>query len=149
MNPNYRQAALAYRTAATRVHPLVAVVRLYDEAIRLIRKGSEAAQAKKPEQSFISINRASTILRGLSHNLNFGKGEELAQELLQAYTRNILALHISFGKPDAPERYRKIAAGLGELRDAWAVVAGMKTRQEEAEAIAAAKNNPPPGSKRN
>jgi flagellar protein FliS len=125
MNQMLDTAISAYRTAATQVHPLVAVVRLFDEALRRIRRAIEDSRARRMEDAYINISRASTILRGLNSNLRFDWDAELAATLRQTYIHNMVALHTSFGKRDAVERYTKIAEGLTELRDAWAALAGM------------------------
>lgn len=127
MMTSFQQAATAYRVAATQVHPLVAVVKLYDEALRRIARAVEDSRAKRMEDAFINISHACAILRGLSANLNFARGSDVAEALKQAYLQNMIALHSAFGKRDAPERYARIIAGLTELRDSWAIVAGMKT----------------------
>jgi|GEM_PF-1454118 len=121
---NLNQALAAYRNAAIQVTPIVAVVKLYDEALRRIRRAMQDTRDRKIEDAYINISRASLILRGLSSNLRFDKGQELAEILKQTYVANMIALHTSFGKPDAVERYERIAAGLTELRNAWAEIAG-------------------------
>jgi len=119
------QALSAYRVAASQGHPLVIVVKLYDEALRQIGKAMEQTEARRIEEAYLHITKASMILRGLSSNLRFDKAPELAQTLKETYVRNLVALHTSFGKPDALERYARIAIGLTELRNSWALGAGM------------------------
>lgn len=134
---NDLQAALAaYRNTARQVAPLRAVVRLYDEVLRRIGRAIEATEQRRVEEAYINISRASLVLRGLSSNLRFDHGEELAGVLKHTYVANMIALHTSFGKPDAVARYRRIAAGLRELRNAWAEIAGEPVL--EASGVAAA-----------
>ncbi|PTM61589.1 flagellar protein FliS [Phreatobacter oligotrophus] len=135
MTHRMSQAIGAYRSIATSVHPLVAVVRLFDEALVQIRRGIQATEAKRHEDSFIAIAKAGLVLQGLSHNLRFDRGPDVADALLTAYTKNTIALHAAYGRPDAIARYTAIAAGLAELRDAWASVAGMRTLAEEAQMV--------------
>lgn len=120
----------AYRAAATQVHPLVAVVKLFDETLRRISQAAQCLETKQFEDAYIHISRASLILRGLARNLRFDvggqAGEELSGTLKQAYVTNMIALHTAYGKKDASARYRRIRAGLLELRNSWAVVAGMR-----------------------
>lgn len=119
-----RDAAFAaYRASAATVHPRVAVVRLYDVALRSIREAIIANRARRVEDTYIAINKASQILRGLSSNV-VGDAE-MAATLRNVYLKNLLALHSAFGKRDCERRYVEIAAGLLELRNAWAEVAGM------------------------
>jgi flagellar protein FliS len=135
MNQRLTHAISAYRTTATRVHPLVAVVRLFDEALVQIRRAVQAIEARKHEDSFIAVAKAGLILQGLSHNLRFDRGGDVAETLLKAYSQNAIALHTAYGRPDAVARYRKIALGLAELRDAWASAAGMRSLAEEAQMV--------------
>lgn len=125
MTHNLNHAISAYKQVATQMHPLVAVVRLFDEALKRIGKAVDDTAEKRIEDAYININRASMILRGLSSNLRFDKGEDVAEALKKTYIANMIALHTAFGKPDAAERYGKIALGLTELRNAWAEAAGM------------------------
>lgn len=124
------QAALsAYRTAAAQVHPLVAVVKLYDEVLRRIGRAIEGTEAKRFEDAYIHVSRASLILRGLASNLRAdivgADGAEIVGVLKQTYVTNMIALHTSYGKKDAIQRYRNIRSGLLDLRNAWAQTAGV------------------------
>ena len=130
-NLGARQAASAYRQAATVLPPEMAVVRLYDCVIVLIQRTVDALEAKRRDEGFALVNRAAAILRGLSHVLNYERGGALAARLQKMYSKNIVALYGTLSKPDAPLRYRKLAEGLMEMRDAWATVAGMPTRAAE------------------
>ncbi|MBJ6988012.1 MULTISPECIES: flagellar protein FliS [unclassified Devosia] len=118
-------AVNAYRQAATQVHPMVAVVKLFDEVLRRIRRTQLDHQNKRMEDAYNNISRASLILRGLAANLRTEKGADMAETLKHTYIANMIAMNTAFGKPDAVERYDKIIEGLKELRNAWAEVAGM------------------------
>jgi flagellar protein FliS len=118
-------AVNAYRQAATQVHPMVAVVKLFDEVLRRIRRTQLDHQNKRMEDAYNNISRASLILRGLAANLRTEKGTDMAETLKHTYIANMIAMNTAFGKPDAVERYDKIIEGLKELRNAWAEVAGM------------------------
>lgn len=130
----HAQPLAAYRRVAAQVHPLVAVVKLYDEAIRQLRLAILATQDRRHEESHACITKSSTILRGLCHCLRFDKGEEVAQQLLKAYTYNIMAIHTAYGRRDAPARYEKIIWHLTDLRNAWAEIAGMTAKAQAAPA---------------
>lgn len=104
---------------------MVAVVRLFDEVLRRIRLAIRDTQDKKIEDAYIHISRASLILRGLAGNLRFEQDADLAKTLQNAYIQNMIALHTSFGKPDASQRYTSIMEGLTELRNSWASLAGL------------------------
>lgn len=126
-SPNY-QATQAYRSAAVSVPPLRALVMLYDGAILFLRKSVQAAEARRFEESHDYMIRATAILRGLSHHLDFARGGQVAERLHQTYHALIMACLTSFGRPDAALRYHRIIASLVELRDAWAYVAQTASR---------------------
>lgn len=130
MNLNSGLASSAYRRAATAVHPTVAVVRLYDEAILAITQAIRAFEAKAHETAYARVVRTAAILRGLDHALDHEVGGEVAERLHRVYGSYIMALHLNYGKPDVVARYEKLLVGLGELRDAWASIAGSKPRAE-------------------
>jgi flagellar protein FliS len=117
------QASGVYRRVAVVVPPLTAVVRLFDGAIVYLKRSIEAIEAKRLDVGHGHMTRATAILRGLKYHLDFDKGGELADHLAKTYTRLILSILRSFGRPDMADRFRKIIAALTDLRDAWASVA--------------------------
>jgi len=132
MSYSHSSAVSAYRAAAGQAHPMVAVVRLFDEVLRRIRLAIRDTEDKKIEDAYIHISRASLILRGLAGNLRFEQDADLAKTLQDAYIQNMIALHTAFGKPDMAERYAAIMAGLTELRNSWAEIAGFAPVQPPA-----------------
>jgi len=120
-------AANAYRSASLTVPPLTAVVMLYDCAIATLQRSTQAMEARRIEEAHNSLLRATAILRGLDYHLDFDRGGACAERLHTTYNSLILAALRAFGRPDARERYRKIIAGLTELRNAWAAIAGIPT----------------------
>lgn len=126
MNPYSGQASAAYRQAARAVHPTVAVVKCYDEALLALTQAIRAREAGEHELCFSKVLRTATVLRGLSHCLDFTKGGAVAERLSGVYRSYILALHLNYGKPDVVTRYAKLMDGLIELRDAWAGIAGVR-----------------------
>ena len=67
--------------------------------------------------------RATAILRGLSHNLDFTRGGAVAERLYTTYQSLIMACLRSFGRPNAKASFARIINGIAELRDAWKFVA--------------------------
>jgi flagellar secretion chaperone FliS len=122
-NPSNSYAAQAYRSASVAVPPLRAVIMMLDGAITFLQKSVQSSQDRKFEDSHNHMIRATTILRGLSHNLNFERGGEVAEGLHKTYHALIMACLRSFGRPDAPVLYRRIIDSLKEMRDAWITVA--------------------------
>jgi len=122
-NVRTQQAISAYRVASVAVPPAKVIVKLYDGAIVRLERAVLALEARRFEESFTNVTVAASILRGLSYNLDFERGGEMAVRLRAMYSRNILALLRSVGKPDAVTRFRLIGKGLRDLRDAWSEIA--------------------------
>ncbi|PLX37733.1 MAG: flagellar protein FliS [Hyphomicrobiales bacterium] len=123
-------AAGAYRQAATTVGPLRAVVMVYDEIITSFARADRALDGNNPEEVYRQIERATTLLRGLRSALDYRTDEGFATQMEKVYTRLILAMHASFGKTDARERYGKLCLGIVELRNAWAEIGHLPPREE-------------------
>jgi flagellar secretion chaperone FliS len=124
-------ATQAYRNASVAVPPLKALVMLYDGAIMFLQKAVQAAEARRFEESHDHMIRATAILRGLSHNLDFDRGGAVAERLYKTYHALIMACLRSFGRPDAAVCYHRIIASLTEMRDAWKHVAAVTTKTTE------------------
>lgn len=131
-NPNAQFASMAYRKAAVSVPPSRAVVLLYDRVLVLLTRAGQATAEGAIETARADVHKAAAILRGLAHIIDFNRGGALAEQLYVMYMRNVVAMLQSLHKPDAPERYRRLTEGLAELRDAWAIIAGLPTRAQEA-----------------
>jgi flagellar secretion chaperone FliS len=117
------QATQAYRSASVAVPPLKALIMLFDGTIMFLQKAISAYEARRFEEAHDHMIRATAILRGLSHGLDFDRGGAVAERLHKTYHALILASLRSFGRPDAPQCYGRIIASLTELRDAWSFVA--------------------------
>ncbi|WP_426408876.1 flagellar export chaperone FliS [Bradyrhizobium ganzhouense] len=118
-NPMAYMANQAYRGAATSVPPLKAISMLLGGAITFLQKALSAQEARRFEEGHEHLMKATAILRGLSHNLDFAKGGAVAERLFQTYNSLILASLKAYGRPHARESFRRIIAGLAELREAW------------------------------
>lgn len=122
-NSNAYQVSQAYRSAAVAVPPLKAMVMLHDGAISFLQRSLAAAEAKRFEESHGYMIRATAILRGLSHNLDFARGGAVAERLYTTYQSLIMACLRSFGRRDAAASFDRIIGSIAELRDAWKSVA--------------------------
>jgi flagellar protein FliS len=118
-NPMAYMANQAYRGTATTVPPLKAVSMLLGGAITFLQKSVAAQEARRFEEGHEYLMRATAILRGLSHNLDFTKGGAVAERMFQTYNALILASLKAYGRPHARESFRRIIDGLTELREAW------------------------------
>ena len=121
-NPMAYMANQAYRGAATTVPPLKAVSMLLGGAITFLQKALASQEARRFEEGHEYLMKATAILRGLGHNLDFTKGGAVAEQLYRTYNAMILASLRAYGRPHARESYRRIIAGLTELREAWEFV---------------------------
>jgi flagellar protein FliS len=118
-NPMAYMANQAYRGAATSVPPLKAVSMLLGGTITFLQKAVAAQEARRFEEGHDDLMRATAILRGLSHNLDFARGGAVAERMFQTYNALILASLRAYGRPHARESFRRIIAGVTELREAW------------------------------
>lgn len=118
-NPMAYLANQAYRGAATTVPPLKAVSMLLGGAITFLQKALAAQEARRFEEGHEHLMKATAILRGLSHNLDFVNGGAVAERLFQTYNALILASLNAYGRPHARQSFQRIIAALAELREAW------------------------------
>ncbi|MDA9510410.1 flagellar biosynthesis protein FliS [Bradyrhizobium sp. CCBAU 11386] len=118
-NPMAYMANQAYRGTATRVPPLKAVSMLLGGTITFLQKSLNAQEGRRFEEGHEHLMKATAILRGLSHNLDFTRGGAVAEQMFQTYNALILASLKAYGRPHARESFRRIIAGLTELREAW------------------------------
>ena len=121
MNPSHGLAA--YRSAKQTLSPLYVVVQLFDEILVCLRSAGEAAESGDLGVLCDCVSRAAEILRGLMGALDRERGGALAERLRDSYESNMLALVATVGRPDAPDRLRRIGDGLRELRAAWREIA--------------------------
>lgn len=126
------RANQAYRGTAVSVPPLRGVIMLLNGAITSLQKSLLAQEKRRFEEGYEDLTRATAILRGLSHHLDFVRGGALAEELFKTYNSLILACLRSYGQPQATEHYRRIIASLTELREAWEFVEGAAARAARA-----------------
>ena len=122
------RANQAYRGAAVAVPPLRAMVMLYGGAITFLQKSLDAQDARRFEEGHDHLMRATAILRGLSHNLDFVRGGTVAEQVYQTHNALILASLRCYGKPHARASFRRIMASLAELREAWDYVDANQSR---------------------
>lgn len=126
----YGRASDAYRSAAVTTSPLSAVVMLYDAAINGLKRTVSALEEKRFEEAFKNLERATTILRALCHNLDFQKGGAFAERMRDTYVALIMSALNSYGKPDAAARFQKLIVALTGLRDSWADVRTQMSRTQ-------------------
>lgn len=128
----FSMAASIYRTTAATTSPLAGIVMLYDRVIAELGHTIIALEGRRLDQAFGHLETATTILRGLCHNLDFDKGGALAERMRETYMRLILAALHSLGKPDAVARFNRLIAVITDLRNAWADVRVQQAKADSA-----------------
>jgi flagellar secretion chaperone FliS len=131
----YQHAASAYRTAAVTTSPLTAIVMLYDAALVALARSKVDIEAKRLDQAFAHLQRATTILRGLCHNLDFERGGAFAERMRDTYLALILAALHAFNRPDAAAQLQKLIVAITALRDAWVDVRAQLSKQNGSTAL--------------
>ncbi|WP_373236948.1 flagellar protein FliS [Cohaesibacter celericrescens] len=128
MNYALNHAIGAYRTANKTVAPTKAVTLLLDEILNALILASYYLRKNEYEKAFGGVVTASKVMSGLRQNVSLDADPELGQQFIDMYTKNIMALHSSYGRPDAIERYAKQAVGILEFRNAWAEISHLPKR---------------------
>lgn len=123
LRPQAARAASAYRDASVAVGPVAAIVLALDRVLLNLRRVTAAIEAGRHDEAFNFVSHSATILRGLGQALDPERGGALVERLRSVYRTHIVAMYVAIGKKDAIRRVNVLAAGLSELRDAWAFVA--------------------------
>lgn len=116
------QALAAYGRAARTIPPARQVVMLYDGAVARLREARRAIGEGRIEDRFRAVQKASAIVDALHACLDLERGGEVAARLDRLYTYVGLRLPLINTRDDAAI-CDELAARLGELRDAWDVLA--------------------------
>jgi flagellar secretion chaperone FliS len=100
------------------------IVMLYDGAHRFLAQAAMAMRDGNVELSHNKLRRAEAIINHLRASLDFEQGGTLSMRLQAIYLFCGRHLNEARVKRD-PERVEKVDELLGQLRDAWAQVAGV------------------------
>ena len=113
----YRQQSILTAT------PGQLVVMLYDGCLRFLHQAAFAMREGKLGEADARLTRAEAIIDELLDTLDLEKGGVIASRLQGIYVfcnRHLIEAR----QARDPEMIEKVAELLGELRDAWAQVAG-------------------------
>jgi flagellar protein FliS len=117
-----RQAMTAYGQAAETLAPGRQIVLLYDGAIRRIKEARQAIEARRINDRYVALAKATAILESLQGCLDLERGGTIARNLDQIYTYLVLRLQrVHLGNDVA--LCDEVTARLSELRDSWAQIA--------------------------
>ena len=113
----------AYRESAVlSAPPETLVVMLYDGARRFLFQASVAMQNQQIELSHRKLRRAEDIIQHLRDTLDMDQGE-ISQRLESIYLFCLRHLQQARFDRDA-NKLEQVSTLLGELREAWATIAG-------------------------
>ena len=98
------------------------VVMLYDGANRFLRQGAEAMRSDAHSASNSRLQRAEAIIDELMSTLDMEQGQ-VAERLQAIYLFSRRTLMEARLERD-PDKVEQVADLLGELREAWASIAG-------------------------
>lgn len=123
MSPMMRKSLAAYAVASSQLPPLIAVVRLYEKALVLVRQARVAAAERRYDQHWRNVERATAILAGLDSLLDMQKGGETAQVLRRFYRNMINRLGTASSRKD-PVRAMDVAiVQMTAMTKTWQAIA--------------------------
>jgi len=104
------------------------VVMLYDGCLRFLHQAAYAMRDAKPREADARLKRAEAIIDELTNTLDHKRGGEIASRLQGIYVfcrRHLLDAR----RANDAQMVDKVAELLGELREAWAEIAGTAAAQ--------------------
>ena len=99
------------------------VVMLYDGCLRFLHQAATAMRADDQAEAEARLRRAEAIIDELHSTLDHERGGEIASRLQGIYVfcrRHLLEAR----RERDPQMVEKVSELLGELREAWATIAG-------------------------
>lgn len=113
-----KQQYKAYAAATQTVARTRQIVMLYDGVIRYLKQAGEAMEAKRIEERYHLLVKASEIISGLQGCLDFENGGDVARLLYNFYSSvdlRIFALHRSNSRSECEHLIREMK----QMRDVW------------------------------
>jgi flagellar protein FliS len=117
----YRQVDLASRTGGASPHQLITV--LYEDALRELRLGAMAIEARDHPAKSARLTKAVALLFALEAGLDFDKGGSVAETLSKFYRGCRDAVMRASIENDAA-LVRDVVANVGEIAASWKQIAG-------------------------
>lgn len=116
-----RKQYQAYMSATYTVAKTKQVVMLYDGVIRFVRQAKDAIEAKRIEDRYNLLLKASEIITGLQGALDFEEGGEVAA-ILYNYYSSIDSRLFSIQRSNSLQTCDEVIADLKEMRDVWLAI---------------------------
>ena len=116
------RAMTAYRAATTTVTPAMAIVMLYDGAMRFLACAKAAIAERRIEERCRLVNKAHAVIHGLQCQLDFTAGGEVAHAL-DRYYGYVLHRMMQVNIKNDPAICDELIDRLREMRESWATIA--------------------------
>ena len=117
----YRQVDLASRTGGATPHQLIAI--LYEDALRELRLGALAIDAKDHAAKSARLTKAVALLFALESGLDFDKGGSVADALSRFY-RGCRDAVMRASIENNAALVRDVIGNLTEIADSWKAIGG-------------------------
>ncbi len=108
----------AYAVATQTVARTKQIVMLYDGAIRFMKQAKEAIAAKRIEDRYNCLIKASSVITGLQHCLDFENGGDIAKILYSFYSRVDGRIH-TIHRSNSAATCDEVIEELRKMRELW------------------------------
>lgn len=116
------RAMNAYRAASTTVTPAMAIVMLYDGAMKFLSQAKVAIEEGRIEDRCRLVNKSHAIIHGLQCQLDFDAGGDIAPTL-DRYYNYVLQRMMQINMKNDATICDELIARLREMRKSWATIA--------------------------
>lgn len=116
------RAMNAYQAASTTVTPAMAIVMLYDGAMKFLSLAKVAIEEGRIEDRCRLVNRSHAVIHGLQCQLDFNAGEAIASTLDHYYSY-VLNRMMQINIKNDPTICEELIDRLREMRESWATIA--------------------------
>ncbi len=116
------RAMNAYQAASTTVTPAMAIVMLYDGAMKFLSLATTAIAEGRIEDRCRLVTKAHAVIHGLQCQLDFNVGGEVA-ETLDRYYSYVLHRMMQVNIKNDPAICDELIDRLREMRESWATIA--------------------------
>lgn len=116
------RAMNAYQAASTTVTPAMAIVMLYDGAMKFLSLAKVAIEEGRIEDRCRLVNRSHAVIHGLQCQLDFNAGGDIASTLDHYYSY-VLNRMMQINIKNDPTICEELIDRLREMRESWATIA--------------------------
>lgn len=116
------RAMSAYHAASTTVTPAMAIVMLYDGAMKFLSHARLAIEEGRIEDRCRLVNKSHAVIHGLQCQLDFDAGGDIAVTLDRYYSY-VLHRMVQINIKNDPTICDELIDRLREMRESWATIA--------------------------